>query len=1187
MSITGNVINVEKIQLTDTFQTWFSKTNEIIDTINPVNIYDIDDGIGTNVSFGVSGSEYNGVKYVNVDTGYGISIGAAGSGRPWEGVVSLDISNIVGTNDFSYELTGNNDPGASADGGKIPSEVDQDDYFVVLDRSDTTRGLSGTTKIVKAKHIVPRVLEAPIIDLFGSLKIRGDLSVEGAGANLVAGSISTSDEIVYIAVTGSSGAIKTEAQFGNEGSGLVIGVSGPGPTGSNFKEFLWRYNSGNPYWTFNTNYGARRLQDSLVNSRFISRNFVGGGGASANAFVFEAEGGSATRLFLSEDGSAPFFGIVKDSGSSNTNLNVYRGTGITSVAYIIAGATSQYPGITAQAFFRGANVDMLDGANAVTGASAWTIPVSDALGELRPDRHNAGQIKRRFTQTNHGLTTGEAVTVITNGSSLSGTLTGAQANSPLNEAIGIVDRVISNNEVSVTMKGYLELSANKLKGIGTPVTGQFYVLDWAQKGGLTSNTSVPTSMVYQPMFLALNGNSGIVYGNEGEQIFPNSTDEVYMRGMIPIGMIQPYAGELAGLTMMISGNSVPVSDIQYNENYLPCDGRSVYAVGQTGFPDLFNLIKYTYPMRGVVVSSEGSAYITIRPDRGTTNLPTLSLPSGGSIRAIKRSGTNSLNIPYVKTYTSLTANADTLTIVGAGITTNNENFSFGNIVDILSVNDNDMFFLPDMRGKSPFGAFDPLGSIGTEFNLGGTGGTSWAGSTGATAVGYGGMITNFVIRARREADALILTGHNHDSRYLRKDVNDTAAVGTTLNLQNLNVAGTIAANLGTNIGVGRLPATDTTAEKYPISWQRNGDFTAWMSGSNPNTGTNANVGYSLDNGKGKVTWSVQSQTRTTTGETGGYQYLYPSGSFSRPASVGSRSILNIDHGLSGMLINVACLTGIHDYFAVQAGKSRFGLYNSGTKGRVYVNTKSFEFYDSDSNYPPVVSLEKDACTISSDNFYVFTGDIILQSSSVQGNTTISLLGRTVMQGGVDSSGYMNIGDGLVVTGAAKFNDPVTFSNTATFNGSSADFKGQVTVRNVLTVTGQANMKNGLVVSNSSAPNIGTLFTGDDLHVGGRIQVGGLTSWNTYAISSKALTSGHGGVIGFTDRPPGDAGYGYGILGYRSGSTVYSFYGTGTLINYGSILPQSWANGGAAPSYIFTSVPSASSMPISGSVAYIV
>ena len=81
MSITGNVIDVQKIQLTDTFQTWFSKTNELIDTINPVNIYDIDDGNGTEVSFGISGTDYNGVKYVNVVSGYGVSVKEAGSER--------------------------------------------------------------------------------------------------------------------------------------------------------------------------------------------------------------------------------------------------------------------------------------------------------------------------------------------------------------------------------------------------------------------------------------------------------------------------------------------------------------------------------------------------------------------------------------------------------------------------------------------------------------------------------------------------------------------------------------------------------------------------------------------------------------------------------------------------------------------------------------------------------------------------------------------------------------------------------------------------------------------------------------------------------------------------------------------------------------------------------------------------
>jgi hypothetical protein len=181
--------------------------------------------------------------------------------------------------------------------------------------------------------------------------------------------------------------------------------------GASQKTILWNYNSGNSYWAFGGTYGANDPDFSLVNTRFISRNFVSGDTNNNNVFIFEAAGSTSTRIWLTESGVAPYFGIVKEANSSNVNLNAYQGAGITSVAFIRSGATSQYPGITANAFIQFANVDMLDGSHAVTGASAWTIPVSDALGELRPDRHNAGQVKRRYLQTSHGLTTGEAVAV--------------------------------------------------------------------------------------------------------------------------------------------------------------------------------------------------------------------------------------------------------------------------------------------------------------------------------------------------------------------------------------------------------------------------------------------------------------------------------------------------------------------------------------------------------------------------------------------------------------------------------------------------------------------------------------------------------------------------------------------------------------------------------------------------------
>ena len=776
MSLTGNIIDVDKIQLTDTFQTWFEKTNELIDAVNPINIYDLDAGSGTNVTYGLSGTEYNGVKSVNVDAGFGVAVGA-GTTFPWSGVVSLSIPSISGN---SYTLTGNEDytlTGAAA----RASEVNVDDYYVIQDASDTTQSGQGTTKRVKAKHMLPRDVYIPTMNFWGDLIVKGNFNAVGAASTSV-GNLSVNSQYLYLATTGSTtgGAYSTDVALNQ--AGIIVAMTGGAP----IKSLLWNYNSGNVYWAFGSTYGANDPDYSLVNAKFISRNFVSGDTSNNNTFTFEAAGSTSTRIWLTEAGSNPYFGIVKTSASSNVNFNVYRGTGITSVAHFIAGATSVYPGVTAQVFIQNANVDMLDGAHAVTGASAWTIPVGDALGQMHPDRHNAGQIRRRFTQTNHGLTTGEAVTVVPTGYASAGSLTSANAGSVLFEAVGVVDRVMSANEVSVTMKGFIQLSANGLKGVGaSAVTGQYYILDWVNSGGLTTNMSVPTSKVYQPVFLALTPTSGIVYGNEGDTVFATTTDQVYIKSLVPIGSVQSYAGNVAGLTMSLSGGSLSVSDVSYNENWLPCDGRAISATGASGFVDLFQLLGYTYSVRGTVTSSNGQAGFVIRSDRDMRNLSTLVLGTG-TTRIVQRSGASAgtqLNLAY----TSFTADSSTVTIMGTGLTTQVGQIASGTVVDILTPKTDNLFFVPDLRGRVPFGEFSSLGLRGENINLGITG------ATGVTASFQGGLYTNYIIRARRESDALILTGHNHDSRYIRKDVSDSVTPGISTTLANTIVSGSLNA----------------------------------------------------------------------------------------------------------------------------------------------------------------------------------------------------------------------------------------------------------------------------------------------------------------------------------------------------------------------------------------------------------
>ena len=848
MSLTGNVIDIQNIQLTDTFQTWFTKTNEIVDALNPVNLYDIDDGYGTTIAYGTSGTDYNGVKYINVNAGHGLYVDTNLSAYPWSNTVTLNYASISGN---AYTLTGNQAYTITGPGNVRASEVNAYDLFVVQDISDTSQGPSGTMKRVQARNMLPREIYMPTLDFWGDLNVRGALTVVAAAASTSVGNLNVGSQYIYLATTGgtTAGAYTNETNL-NEG-GVVLTITGGFPN----KNFLWKNNGGNSYWTFNTPVGVVEPNLPVVASKFISRNFISG--STANTFIFEADTATSTRLWLTEKASAPYFGFVKDTGSSNVNLNVYNGAGTTSIAYIRAGATSQYSGVTANAFIQYANVDMVDGANATTGASAWTIPVSDQLGQLYADRHNAGQIKRRFVQASHGLTTGQAVAIVITGAAIGipGNLIAAQANSPSTEAFGIVDRVISANEVSVTMKGYMELSSNGLRGIAKAITGQEYYLDWEVAGGLTTSTNVPQGFLYQPMFMALGGSAGILYGSPGDVIFPFANDEVYMRGLVPLGVIHPYAGTLSGLTLGLSGNTIPVNDIQYNGNWLPCDGRAVPATGTDAFVDLFNLVQYTYPMRGVVTSSNNDKFIRIRPDRGTVNLGSLGLASlTGTIKVIKRKGSDSVNLVRDFIYTSLTADSSTITL--NGLTTQSSIMGKDDLLDILSISDDKFFFVPDLRGKAPFGQGSQYGALGERFN--GTG----RGVTGGTASEEGGLFTNYLIRAKMDSDAMILTGHNHDQRYMRRDADETVAAGKTLTLQNAEILGVLGSN--DNIGIGMQPLSKASGfTGFAVSFRRDGNYSTWMSGYNTVDDANSSVGYRMNNSVANASLYLNRATSST------------------------------------------------------------------------------------------------------------------------------------------------------------------------------------------------------------------------------------------------------------------------------------------------------------------------------------
>jgi hypothetical protein len=95
MSCTAaDLINIQPLTLSDTFHTWFDRTNEVIDVLSGVNILNIEVGptSGLVLETGCSGGYYNGVVTLDTNVGGGIGNGVVGY-RPNH--IVIDFSDLI------------------------------------------------------------------------------------------------------------------------------------------------------------------------------------------------------------------------------------------------------------------------------------------------------------------------------------------------------------------------------------------------------------------------------------------------------------------------------------------------------------------------------------------------------------------------------------------------------------------------------------------------------------------------------------------------------------------------------------------------------------------------------------------------------------------------------------------------------------------------------------------------------------------------------------------------------------------------------------------------------------------------------------------------------------------------------------------------------------------------------------
>jgi hypothetical protein len=183
MSCTAaDLINIQPLALSDTFNTWFDRTNEIIDSTNAINVYEVDVGPtqgGLIKETGCSAGYYNGVVTLSVNPGAGIGIGTQAFTNNYNKVV-IDAIRLEDL------------------GGGTSTNPASDDYFIVSDISDTRQSPAGTPKRVIARRILPSNIDGDI-EFTGNITINGDFNVAGDTTYLDSNNLRIEDKLIELA----------------------------------------------------------------------------------------------------------------------------------------------------------------------------------------------------------------------------------------------------------------------------------------------------------------------------------------------------------------------------------------------------------------------------------------------------------------------------------------------------------------------------------------------------------------------------------------------------------------------------------------------------------------------------------------------------------------------------------------------------------------------------------------------------------------------------------------------------------------------------------------------------------------------------------------------------------------------------------------------------------------------------
>ena len=838
----ADLINIQPLALSDTFNTWFDRTNNVIASVNDVNVFDVAVGPtngGLIRETGCSSGFYNGVVTLYVNPGAGIGIGVPAFTNNYNKVV-MDATRLE-------------DLGAGT--GSSAANPSVGDYVFLSDASDLRQGAYGTPKRTSAERMLPPVVRFDdTFTIQGNVNIVGNLNVANDVAYIDSNDLRIEDKLIELAynryveftvfgagftsgtfpvgltafyhdtLTPTSGNATTIGTISHWSSGYTGATSDVGASGSmaisSFSEggvvdivlggkLVITGSSITSVLTvsgFAVGEGTNFYNDQLLqpsglwirgsesDKKFVWVCSAAQGAQNWNAFITDKNLGVSgpdnwilSSKFASYgysdstvDNTFTFLGAPSGTGNSFTRFDVKS-------TLIMKHSPTGNAGITFGNVFIGESAIISAGSVVFPGVvtSNWTkhfnadqLDGAHASTAAAPWTIPVGDV---YGKIDAAFFDAEAIRKVfcQTGQSF------ALGNVLRYDFDGTLTFARANNEQNAEALGIV----SGISGNCFTVTSKGWITGITGTGGFTGLLPLVTGNAY---FLHPDVGGRLV-ANVDSGAYELTAGEVRKAMFVAAGS---YSGYVQNYTGIVVGDSptdlvylrsiAPVGSVhpfagsvsQIPDGWLVCNGARK---SQTDYNDLYNAIEHNHYAEATV--SGVNNFEMVGDTRG------ISVDDVLRFEATPTSPSGNGIVSSVNTATRVITLTTSLFPVGT-IPTGTALKVYG--VAVASTVGNSVFFLPDMRRRTVFGTSSGAGLAGSGFITPQIAlGNATVQQTSAVSSGSGinavvdlppYVSMHWIIRSKKGLQATVLTGHNHDLYYIRHNAVHTITGGAANDL---------------------------------------------------------------------------------------------------------------------------------------------------------------------------------------------------------------------------------------------------------------------------------------------------------------------------------------------------------------------------------------------------------------------